>query len=90
MIKHKIANGIIYLYMKKMGYFGWTSYWSTIYYIDKLAFNNNRLRKHELEHVRQMKELGKFKFTLEYLWQAYTVGYKNNKFEIMARAAENK
>jgi len=90
MIKHKIATGVVKWYMDKMGYFGWTSYWSVIYYINQEAFNCIRIKKHELEHVRQINELGKFRFTIEYLWQTITVGYHNNKFEVLARAAEDK
>ena len=74
--------------MKYMKYFGWTSYWNTIYYIDYKSLANPRLRKHELCHVAQMNREGKFMFTVKYLWQALTVGYWNNKYEVEARKAE--
>ena len=87
-ISHKQAMGVILWYMNKMGYYAWTSYWNTIYYIDKESMTNSRLKRHELMHVEQMKREGKFMFTVKYMWQAFTVGYKNNPYEVEARKAE--
>ena len=88
MIKHKVATGLVLWYMKKMDYIGWTGFNNTIYYIDKESMTNSRLKRHELMHIEQMKREGKVMFTVKYLWQSFTVGYKNNKYEIEARKAE--
>ncbi len=76
--------------MKYMGYFGWTSYWNIIYYRSSEDKANRRLRRHELKHIEQIASLGKFRFTIEYLYQSIRYGYLNNKFEVEARAAEDK
>lgn len=50
---------------------------------------NNKWVKHELEHVRQFKQHGFFPFLLKYTLETLRKGYRNNRFEIAARAAEN-
>ena len=44
--------------------------------------------KHEMCHVRQFKKYGYFNFIIKYLWQSWKHGYRNNKFEVEARLAE--
>jgi hypothetical protein len=44
--------------------------------------------KHEVCHVRQFQQHGRFVFVLRYLWETLKHGYYNNKYEIEARAAE--
>ena len=44
--------------------------------------------KHEVCHVRQFQQHGRFVFMLKYLWETLKYGYYNNKYEIEARAAE--
>jgi hypothetical protein len=51
--------------------------------------NNAKWLKHELRHVQQFEEYGFFSFILQYLKESLVNGYKNNKFEIEARQAEN-
>jgi len=55
---------------------------------DMPRYAYKRLLRHELEHVRQGLELG-IRFPILYLWEYLTKGYKNNRFEIEARNAEN-
>ena len=43
---------------------------------------------HELEHVRQFKHYGFFRFAILYLLEHQRKGYVNNRFEIEAREAE--
>jgi hypothetical protein len=45
---------------------------------------------HEREHVAQIAQYGWFGFTWRYLWQLVRYGYRNNPFEVSARAAEEK
>jgi hypothetical protein len=57
--------------------------------VDRTAFlSNQRWVEHELEHVRQYKKFGFFKFIFLYLKESYRKGYYRNIFEIEARAAE--
>jgi hypothetical protein len=50
---------------------------------------SDRLFRHELEHVYQVKRMGWFKFYSTYLWYSLRHGYWNNPYEIEARAMEN-
>ncbi len=45
--------------------------------------------KHELCHIKQFKEHGYVMFLIKYLWESIKVGYRNNKYEVEAREAEN-
>jgi hypothetical protein len=49
----------------------------------------DKLFRHELEHVYQVRRLGWLRFYLTYLWYQITKGYKNNPFEIEANANED-
>jgi len=49
---------------------------------------DSRLMKHELCHVRQYKEHGFFPFIWKYLVESIKKGYRDNRFEVEARAAE--
>ena len=51
---------------------------------------NKRWLQHELVHVQQFKQTGFLKFILLYLWESLKHGYQKNKFEVEARAKENK
>lgn len=88
-VKHKVATGLIKKYMNKKGFFGWTSFWNTIYYLREKDLNDEKLRKHELCHVAQIKREGYIKFTIKYMWYNFKVGYWNNPYEIEARQVEN-
>ena len=50
---------------------------------------NKQWLYHELKHVEQFKKHGSFSFLFLYLWESMRHGYRNNKYEIEARAAEN-
>jgi hypothetical protein len=45
--------------------------------------------KHEMCHVKQFEKYGYFNFIIKYLWQSWKHGYRNNKFEVEARLAED-
>ncbi len=47
------------------------------------------LFRHELEHVYQVRRNGWLRFNLIYLWYLLRHGYKNNPFEVEARATES-
>jgi hypothetical protein len=65
---------------------GWASAWNTIY-IRKDKIGDTKLIAHELCHIHQMNTHGKFKFMLLYAIEQCKVGYRNNKYEVEARAA---
>ena len=46
-----------------------------------------QVEKHERQHVEQMRKDGRFVFTLKYLFFQLKYGYKNNPYEVEARAA---
>jgi hypothetical protein len=46
--------------------------------------------KHEMCHVKQFEKYGYFNFIIKYLWQSWKHGYRNNKFEVEARLAEER
>lgn len=50
--------------------------------------HNNKWLRHEIAHIKQYKQYGNFLFIIMYLVESIKKGYKNNKFEIMARDAE--
>jgi len=88
MVKHKVATGLILKYMKFNGFFGWTSFWNTIYYIDSVPPAGSSLRNHELKHIEQINNTGRFKFFFKYLYFNIKYGYKNNPYEVEARKVE--
>ncbi|HSW62167.1 MAG TPA: hypothetical protein VLH56_02430 [Dissulfurispiraceae bacterium] len=47
-------------------------------------------RKHENRHKAQYAERGVFVFLLTYFWYLVTRGYKDNPYEVDARAHEEK
>jgi hypothetical protein len=50
---------------------------------------DTRLMRHELCHVRQYQQYGFLKFILNYLMESIRNGYRNNRYEVEARAAED-
>lgn len=49
---------------------------------------DERLKKHELCHVRQYQQYGTLGFLWRYVGESIRKGYQNNRFEVEARAAE--
>lgn len=49
---------------------------------------NRRWLRHELAHIRQVKELGLLRFLWLYALESFRKGYVQNRFEVEARAAE--
>ncbi len=50
---------------------------------------NQRWLQHELKHIEQFQRYGFVRFIVLYLWESLRRGYRNNKYEIEAREAEN-
>jgi hypothetical protein len=49
---------------------------------------NKRWLSHEMEHIRQYRKYGLIRFIVLYLIETAKKGYRNNRFEVAARAAE--
>ncbi len=49
---------------------------------------NRRWLLHEMKHIEQFQKHGNARFIFLYLWESMRNGYKNNKYEIEARASE--
>jgi hypothetical protein len=49
---------------------------------------SDRLYRHELQHVYQIKRLGRLRFYWTYIWQARKYGYWNHPYEVEARKME--
>ena len=50
--------------------------------------DNKRWLSHEIEHIRQYRKYGIIRFIAMYLIESAKKGYRNNKYEVAARAAE--
>lgn len=51
---------------------------------------NKAWMNHELAHVGQYQRYGFFPFIIRYIWYSIRLGYRQNPFEIEARAAEKR
>lgn len=49
----------------------------------------DRWFRHELQHCYQVKKKGVLRFYLTYLWHLIRKGYRDNPYEVEARAYEN-
>jgi hypothetical protein len=68
------------------GYKAWVLYPWMLF---RDAAATDRLFRHELEHVYQVRRLGWVRFYATYLWYSLRYGYRNNPFEIEAELAES-
>lgn len=57
---------------------------------DPKKFVTDRMFRHEMEHVYQVQNTGWIKFYCLYLWYSLRHGYKQNPFEIEARAVQHR
>ena len=72
----------------RKGYRAWVFYpW--MLFRDAPEDVSDRLFRHEMEHVYQVKRMGWIRFYVTYLWHLARRGYKNHPYEIEARAVEN-
>lgn len=83
----RTATGLLAWYMRRCGFDGWASFWSTIYVLPGFEHDQHLLR-HEAEHLRQIERDGRIKFALKYSWWTLSHGYWNNPYEVEARTAE--
>lgn len=84
----KPAPPIIAAFMRLCGFSGWTSFWGVIY-IKPNHTPSAALIRHEMKHIEQIERDGRWLFSIKYLYWLLRYGYRNNPYEIEARAAEN-
>jgi hypothetical protein len=82
MVKHKL----IYEVPKWALPFGYGIALWKIALVRKDSKNLAYVKAHEWKHLLQFKELGFWKFIFQYCKELCKVGYKNNRFEVEARA----
>lgn len=85
----RTATGLIAVYMRRCGFRGWTSFWRVIYVLPGHE-HDERLLRHERCHLEQIERDGRLLFLIKYLWRLARYGYRNNPYEVEARAAEVK
>jgi hypothetical protein len=83
----RTASGLILTYMRLCGFQGWTSFWGAIYLAPGYE-QNAALIRHERKHLEQMQRDGKLVYLVKYSYWLLRYGYRNNPYEVEARAAE--
>lgn len=73
--------------MRLCGFDGWASFWRVAYVLPGYE-NNAKLIRHELCHLEQIERDGRLIFSIKYLYWLARHGYRNNPYEVEARAAE--
>lgn len=79
----------LWLYIKVNGLNklnGWASFWHTIYVAPE-KLQDFKVIAHECQHIKQIDDLGIIKFSFLYVKETIKNGYRNNRFEVEARAA---
>lgn len=72
----------------RKGYAGWVLF-PFIFFRGPKDEVDDRLFRHEMEHVYQVLRLGWWKFYITYLWYLWRDGYKRHPYELQAREREN-
>jgi hypothetical protein len=81
----KTASGLLAWLMRRAGFKGWTSFWQVVYVLPGHE-SNERLLRHEAEHLRQIEPDGRLVFAVRYLWKRATL--LEQPLKSKARAAE--
>jgi len=84
----KEAKGLSLWLLNLFNFDAWASNWNTIY-IRKEYINDGNLIRHELTHIKQIEKDGRFWQPIKYMYYLVRYGYKNNPYEIEARANES-
>lgn len=85
--KVKKANAFMCWLFSLLGMVGWTSAWGVIY-IRPDQLTNQRLIAHEQAHAMQLQRDGRVWQPIKYAYYLLRYGYKNNPYEVEARAVE--
>lgn len=85
----KPASGLWLWLLDRLNCDGLTMPWGTIY-LRGDSFYDVGLRVHELEHIAQMRRMGRVRFCVSYLYQLWRHGYWAMPLEIEARRAQER
>lgn len=72
----------------------WGGRWHGIVLYPNILFRDTkdevsqRLYRHELEHIYQIQRIGRFRYYLKYWMYWFKHGYRNNPYEVAARAVQ--
>ena len=83
----RIASGPVKLYMRMMGFVGYTALWKTIYLMPGFE-DEPWLLKHEKQHIAQMERDGVLIYAFKSLMWKALVGSYDSPYEVEARASE--
>lgn len=72
----------------RKGYSAWVLY-PFMFFRDKKEDVDDRLFRHEMEHVYQVMREGWWTFYIKYLWRLAKHGYMDNPYEQEARGLEH-
>lgn len=75
-------------FMRLCGFHGWASFWRVAYVLPGYE-NDQRLIRHEMKHLEQIERDGRLVFSIKYLYWLARHGYRDNPYEVEARAAES-
>ena len=84
-MKLRIFYGSI---LVRKGYAAWVLY-PFMFFRDAKEDVNDRLFRHEMEHVYQVMRDGWWTFYIKYLWWLYRYGYEQHPYEQEARGMEH-
>lgn len=88
-MKVRTATGLLAWLMRRAGFAGWTSFWRVVYVLPGFE-QDQRLLRHEREHLEQIERDGRLLFAIKYLWWLAKFGYNgDHPYEVEARKAEN-
>lgn len=83
----RTASGPIRWYLKVTGYWGITLPPFGIFILAE-HLSDEKLKRHEMAHWEQARQMGTLRFYVVYLWLLARHGYQKHPMEIEARRAE--
>lgn len=83
-MKIETARHVVRWFLRRTGYGAITMPWQTVYVLPERV-KDAGLVKHELVHVEQIKRLGAWRWTWQYLTGLLRYGYRDNPLEAEAR-----
>lgn len=83
-MKIETARHVVRWFLRRFGYGAITAPWQTVYVLPERVRDAGLIR-HEMVHVEQIKRLGAWRWTWQYLWGLLRHGYRDNPLEVEAR-----
>ena len=83
-MKIETARHVVRWFLRRTGYGAITAPWQTVYVLPERVRDAGLIR-HEMVHVEQIKRLGAWRWTWQYLTGLLRHGYRDNPLEAEAR-----